>query len=138
MPSFFVFLAFFCTPHPYKSWFVGNQEELGAHICGVASPRPDLDSDIVFSEFTQMFALGECPECQISLFLAVLAGASGNSTYPVEWKGGSGGSPPGNLKMEYLRTISGRGWHPHPKFQVFLPPGGTCRCLRQLNVPCQM
>ena len=46
-----------------------NQEELGAHICRLASPRLDLDADIVFLEFTQIFALGECPECQIFLFL---------------------------------------------------------------------
>ena len=46
----------------------GNQEELRAHICRVASPKLDVDADIVSLEFTQMFALGECPECQISLF----------------------------------------------------------------------
>ena len=72
----------------------GNQEELGAHIGRVVSPRLGLDADMIFLEFTQIFALGECPECQISLFLAVLAGASGNSTYPVEWKGGVRGALP--------------------------------------------
>ena len=46
----------------------GNQEQLGAHICRVASPRLDLDADIISLEFTQTFALGECPECEISLF----------------------------------------------------------------------
>ena len=45
-----------------------NQEELGAHIDRVASPRLDIDADVFSLEFTQIFALRECPECQNFLF----------------------------------------------------------------------
>ena len=45
-----------------------NEEELGAHICRVVSPRLDVDADMIFLKFTQIFALGQCPECKISLF----------------------------------------------------------------------
>ena len=41
----------------------GNEEELGAHIGRVVSSRLDLDACIIFLEFTQIFELGECPEC---------------------------------------------------------------------------
>ena len=55
-----------------------NQEELGAHIGRVASPRLDLDADMIFLEFTQIFALGRDLNAKVPCFLAVLAGASGN------------------------------------------------------------
>ena len=37
----------------------GNEEELGAPIGRVVSPRLDLDADMIYLEFTQIFAQGE-------------------------------------------------------------------------------
>ena len=49
----------------------GNEEELGAHIGRVVSPRLDLDADMIFLEVPQIFALGQCHEYKISLFFGL-------------------------------------------------------------------
>ena len=79
----------------------GNQEELGAHIRRVVSPRLDIDVDMIFLEFTQIFASGECPECQSALFFSSTCRCLRQFNVPCRMeRGGSGGSPPGNPKME--------------------------------------
>ena len=70
----------------------GNQEELGAHIGRVVSPRLDLDADMISLEFTQIFALGQCPECQISLFFWAFFAPSIGINHGLWERGGVGSS----------------------------------------------
>jgi hypothetical protein len=53
----------------------GNEEELGAPIGSAGNPRHDVDANLMLVqfalEFPQVFALGECPVCQISLLFSL-------------------------------------------------------------------
>ena len=65
-----------------------NQEELGAHI----DSRLDLDADIIFLKFTQIFALGECPEFPNSFFFQPIFCSPIGKNHGLWERGGVGSS----------------------------------------------